>query len=187
MADETRANPLVIAAARISRSSAVLTGYLKKKKSAGDSDAAGVKWQKRFFLLLPGANGISYFCYYKTAAADAVMLAAMDLSRAGPPELINDGADSVFAIQWDRFREFQASSRAEAVAWVNAIAAAQSNARKAGIPSPNLYQSGSAGKGTPGAVGDWSAKQPRATESSRLSKRELRRGGGEGGSCCVVA
>ena len=89
MADaESRANPLVIAAARISRSSAVHSGYLRKKKSS--APASSEKWQKRFFVLLPGAGGVSYFCYYKTAAIDAVMLAAMDLSRAGPPELVNE-------------------------------------------------------------------------------------------------
>ena len=140
--EEGKRNPLVVAAERVARSNALLSGWMKKKKLAATPGGAA-KWQKRYFMLLPGTNGVSYFVYYKTANVDAPILAAMDLSRAGVPALVSpaeeeSGSDAVFAITWDRYREFQASSKVEAQAWVDAIARAQAAARKAGIPAPAL-------------------------------------------------
>ena len=180
-------NPLVTAAERIARASSSMSGYLRKKKGAAPGEKA--KWQKRYFQILPGAGGVSYFVYYKTAAADAPVLAAMDLSRAGRPELVapaaeESGSDAVFAITWDRFREFQASSKAEAVAWVDAIARAQAAARKAGIPAPAAPAAGAAfsPNAAPGGGGKGGAARPGETSGLKSAG-----GGGGGGGCCVVA
>lgn len=181
--EESKINPLVRAAAMIARDNAVMSGWMKKKKLSA-TNGGPTKLQKRYFMLLPGTGGVSYFVYYKTAAPDAPMLAAMDLSRAQAPSLVapadeENGSDSVFAITWDRYREFQASSKAEAAAWVDAIAKAQAAARKAGIPMPTAAASNQFSPVTDKRLGT------RPSESSRI-KGGAANGGNQAG-CCVVS
>lgn len=111
-------------------------GYLKKHNSAG-------KWQKRYFEIVGG----QYFVYYKNKDSKD-MLCAMDLWRASAPELVTVGSSAAaaaikagaggeggadptaatdFAITWDRYRLFRASSKADAAKWVEAMKAAQGN------------------------------------------------------------
>ncbi len=93
-----------------------MSGYLRKKNSAN-------RWQKRYFEIV--AN---YWVYYKSSTSPE-MLCAMDLWKAGIPELVplaeGETEQCEFSITWDRYRLFRASNRAEAVRWVNAIKAVQ--------------------------------------------------------------
>ena len=189
MAEEEgeRKNPLLIAAEKIARERATMSGYLRKKNSAD-------KLQKRYFLILPGGGGISYFVYYKSNAADVPMLAAMDLSRAGRPELLpasSPEGDAAFSIMWDRQRSFQAGSRAEAGKWVEAILAAQAEARKAGLPSgASTPLPFSPSVGSSSGAEDWkSAKKPgegTGLKNSAKGKSAGSASAGGGGGCCTV-
>lgn len=186
--EEGKRNPLVLCAERVARSNALLTGWIKKKKLATVPGGA-VKWQKRYFMLLPGPSGVSYFVYYKTASADAPILAAMDLSRAGAPLLVapadeETGSDSVFAITWDRYREFQASSKAEAQAWVDAIARAQAAARKAGIPAPAIA---AATPFSPNISVSQSRGTVRPGEASKINQVKAGAKGAETSACCQIS
>lgn len=138
---------LVVAAERLDRRTALLTGYLRKKNSSN-------RWQKRYFEIVG-----QYWVYYKSHTAPE-MLCAMDLWKASPPELLTptgatggtslggeeDGGMCEFSITWDRFRIFRASSPAEALRWVNAIQQVQAlrppdavdRSMLAGPPTPAL-------------------------------------------------
>lgn len=171
--DDGKTPALVLAAERVDRARALLSGYLRKRNSSG-------RWQRRYFQILPGERGVSYFVYAKSSSPSAPLLAAMDLSRAGRPELVAagtgddaSGSGGVFAITWDRYRTFQASSRDEAGRWVDAILRVQAQARRFGIPAPGV---------APGAVpAEWGGKDgaaQRLTEAVAASTRFNTHGGG---------
>jgi len=117
-------SPLVLAAERIDRRTALLAGYLRKKNSAD-------KWQKRWFEIVqaPATPGQAapppFWVYYKSSAAGQPLLCAMDLWRASEPGLEppepGEAEPCCFHITWDRFRVFRASTPHEALCWVNAI------------------------------------------------------------------
>lgn len=193
---------IVVAAERIDRRTALLTGYLHKKNSAD-------KWQKRYFEIVD-----RFFVYYKNHSSPE-MLCAMDLWRASPAELApiasGDSEQREFSITWDRFRLFRASSQAEAVRWVNAIAQVQSmrppepvtgvganGALLAGPPTPSLAgyakdRSGGAGAaggagggaGT-GEVKEWGGgKSGTGNKTGSLNDDGTEAEGGVCGSCTI--
>jgi len=153
---------LVLAAEKVDRRTALLAGFLRKKNSEE-------RWQKRYFELLG-----NFWVYYKNASLDQPILCAMDLWRAGAPELLPPGpADAEaceFSITWDRYRIFRAASRAEAQRWVNAIQQVQATrppetvdrARAlAGPPTPVVNalvaRGGAAGDAVPASSGNGKA------------------------------
>lgn len=168
-------NPLIIAAEKIPAARATHAGWLQKHSSNN-------RWSKRYFLILPSAEkrGVSFLVYYKSAAPNSPMLAAMDLSQAGDPAMVPRDADetgtgALFGLQWDKYRRFRASGPEEAARWVASIAAAQGRkGAAAGRGAAGGYQSGGASSfGSPAAGGsDWGASG----------------GGGqkEAGCCCSV-
>jgi hypothetical protein len=177
---------LVAVAERYPRSSAVMSGYLRKRNSEG-------KWQKRYFEIVG-----QYFVYYKSKQSDE-MLCALDLWRASAPEMIpydptdpDSGAD--FAITWDRFRPFRAASKAEAFNWVAAMKEVQGKRpgadKRPSIPatiaaaavSPSRRASAAGGDGaglgggTDATAGSGSSK---VSEWSNAEKTDGKSGGGK--------
>ena len=141
-------------------------------------------------MSLPGAGGQSFFAYCKSAAADAPVLAAMDLSRAGKPELVpanGEDGDAVFAISWDRHRTFSAASREEAVKWVDAISRAQLAARRAGLPAPGAPPSSSLAFSPGASTESWGASRARGGAGEATGLKGGRGGASDGGGCCTVA
>ena len=102
-----------------------------------------------------------YWVYYKSAA-HTDMLCAMDLWRAGPPQLTpaaeaaaaggeegasDPGIEGEFSINWDRYRLFRAGNRADAEVWVAAIRAVQAQQPAGGGEGPGEQLGGGASGG----------------------------------------
>lgn len=195
---------LVLAAERVDRRTAMLTGDLKKKNSAE-------KWQRRYFEILD-----HYWVYYKSRGSGE-MLCAMDLWKAGRPDLAplapGDSEQCVFSITWDRYRLFRAASQAEAARWVNAIVQVQAmrppepalagggSLLAAGPPTPSLAGYAKTGAPGAGAVEEWrggaapaagadlKGAAKRKTGASALAVHSTAAGEPEGGICgsCSVS
>jgi hypothetical protein len=201
MDDETPRvkSSLVIAAERIDRQAAVCSGYLRKQNAEG-------RWQRRYFEIVG-----NYFVYYKRHDAPQ-MLCAMDLWKAGSPELSvpppPEKESPEFGIAWDRYRLFRAASHADAVRWVTAMAAVQARrpppaagaAAENGAALPAFAQPGgsiAAGAGVGeaaalarrpgGAVGGALSKDDGSQEPEEWGhskhKHDKGRGGGSDGLC----
>jgi len=128
--DDGTKNPLVVAAAAVERTRAIARGYLKKKTSSPSKNV----WQRRFFFILPGENGGSYYlAYCKTDAPGSPILASMDLAQAGSVHVVEgDGNGCQFGLQWDKHRVFLASSAEECQMWVSTIKRVQAEASRRG-------------------------------------------------------
>lgn len=188
---------LVLAAERIDRREALLQGFLRKKNSAE-------KWQRRYFLLLS-----HYWVYCKNEQESSAILCAMDVWRAGEPNMEppepGETESRCFSITWDRFRIFRASTPADALRWVQAIRQVQASrpsptpsseadrARAlAGPPTPSLSaHARAAGHGGP-AVGSMGMEGPgsrgaspaagaaAASGAADWDRRNRKSGGGDG-------
>lgn len=181
---------LLVAAEKIDRRTALLSGYLRKKNSQN-------KWQKRYFEIVG-----NYWVYYKSASSSE-MLCAMDLWKAGSPEMVApsagdpagldaSGESAEFAITWDRYRLFRASSHSEAVRWVNAILQVQASrppemVTERRIASPLVTRGGGGGGGAD-ATADWGTSKDRKERDRRDGDAgdDASSGGGVCGSCVIM-
>lgn len=195
---------LVLAAERIDRREALLQGFLRKKNSAE-------KWQRRYFLLLS-----HYWVYCKNEQESSAILCAMDVWRAGEPNMEppepGETESRCFSITWDRFRVFRASTPADALRWVQAIRQVQasrpnttpsSEAERAralaGPPTPSLSAHaraagpavGSMGMEGPPASGSRGASPAAgaaaASGAADWDRRNRKSGGGDGRGAAEAA
>lgn len=177
---------LLLAAEKIDRRAALLSGYLRKKNS-------GNKWQKRYFEIVG-----NFWVYYKSASSPE-MLCAMDLWKAGTPELVApsagdpsgldpSGESAEFAITWDRYRLFRAGSHGEAVRWVNAILQVQASrppelVTERRVMSPAMNNGRGAALEGNGDAQEWGSSKDRP---KKQEEEEERSAGGVCGSCVVM-